>query len=108
MLNGASIRIGAEFGQNLNTKFENGTSMVASIGVNNVADKHEFMIEFAKNDSQWLTATVFGPNSDEVELRYRFFFSQSLNFDIRYRIRESRTDAIPTAYSTFIRATYSF
>lgn len=108
LLHGGSFRIGGELGQNLNTTFENGTNMVASIGVNNVADKHEFMIEFARNDSQWLTATVFAPNSDEIELRYRFFFSQNLNFDIRYRIRENRTDTNPTAYSTFLRATYSF
>tara|TARA_R110000868_G_scaffold383578_7_gene650664 strand:+ start:16604 stop:16960 length:357 start_codon:yes stop_codon:yes gene_type:complete len=74
MLNGGSLRIGAELGQNLTTSFSNGTSMITSIGVNNVAEKHEFMIEFAKNDSQWLTANVYSPNADEVELRYRFLF----------------------------------
>lgn len=108
LLNGGSFRIGAEIGQNLNSDFKDGTSMVASVGVNNVAEKHEFMIEFAKTDSQWLTATVFGPNSDEVELRYRYFYSKNLNFDFRYRIREARNNTIPTAYSTFLRTTYSF
>ena len=107
-LNGGSFRIAAELGQNLNAALDDGTSAVMSFGVNNVADKHEFMVEFTKTGSQWLTAPIYGPNSDEVEFRYRFFYSTNLNFDIRYRIRESRNSVIPTAYSTFIRATYSF
>jgi len=108
MLQGGSIRIAGELGQNLNTDFSDGTSAVASIGINNFAEKHEFMIEFAKTDSQWLTATSYGVNSDEVEFRYRFFYDVNLNFDVRYRIRDSRNDFFQTVYSTFFRATYSF
>ncbi len=108
LLNGGSFRIAGELGQNLNTEFSDGTSAVVSFGVNNFADQHEFMIEFAKTDAQWLTATAYRFNSDEVELRYRYFATRKLNFDIRYRIRESRSDIVPTQYSTFLRATYSF
>lgn len=107
-LKGGSIRVAGELGQNLNTDFKNGTSAIASIGINNYAEKHEFMIELASTDSQWLTATSYGTNSDEIEFRYRFFYDANLNFDIRYRIRESRSDFLPTIYSTFLRATYSF
>ncbi len=106
-LNGGSWRFAGEIGQNLNTDPENGTSLVVSAGVNKVADKHEFMVEFAKTGSQWLTAPVYGPDSDEVEFRYRYFISPKLNFDARYRIRDPRPDGIPTVYSTFLRLTYS-
>jgi hypothetical protein len=107
-LRGGSIRIAGELGQNLNTDFEDGTSAVVSIGINNYAEKHEFMVELASTDSQWLTATAYGLNSDEIEFRYRFFYDSNLNFDIRYRIREPRVDLFQTQYSTFLRATYSF
>lgn len=108
LLNGGSFRIAGELGQNVNTELKNGTSAVASVGINNFAEKHEFMIEFAKTGSQWLTATPFGANSDEVEFRYRYFATPKLNFDVRYRIREPRSDFASTVYSTFFRATYSF
>ncbi len=107
-LNGGSIRVAGELGQNLNTDFSDGTSAIISAGINNFAERHEFMVELASTDSQWLTATAFGVNSEEIEFRYRFFYDANLNFDIRYRIRESRFDIVPTQYSTFIRATYSF
>lgn len=107
LLKGGSFRIGGELGQNLNTNLKDGTSAVASIGINNFADKHEFMIEFAKTDAQWLTSTPYGVNSDEIELRYRYFISDKLNTEIRYRIREPRSDFIDTQYSTFLRLTYS-
>ena len=96
LLNGGSFRIAGELGQNLNTSFENGTSAVISFGVNNFADKHQFMIEFAKTDTQWLTANVYAPNADELELRYRYFITSDLNIDFRYRIRDSRNDLVPT------------
>lgn len=106
-LNGGSVRIAGELGQNINTAFENGTSAVTSFGINNFADHHEFMIEFASTDSQWLTSSAYGANSDEVEFRYRYVHGPKFNFDIRYRIRESRSDFIPTQYSTFLRFTFS-
>ncbi len=106
-LKGGSFRIAGELGQNLNTKFSDGTSAVASVGINNYAKKHEFMIELAMNDTQWLTGTSYSRNTDDIEFRYRYFFSDQLNFDVRYRIRDSRSDFIPTVYSTFFRLTYS-
>ncbi|MBR9918783.1 hypothetical protein GYB29_14165 [bacterium] len=108
VLKGGSFRIVGELGQNLNTEFKNGTSAVTSFGINKYAEKHELMVEFASTDSQWLTASPYGVNSEEIEIRYRFIFRSDLNFDIRYRIRESRSDIVPTQYSTFLRATYSF
>lgn len=108
VLKGGSFRIAGELGQNLNTEFKNGTSAVVSIGVNRFAQKHELMIEFAKTGSQWLTATNYAPNADEMEIRYRYFVTKKFNMDVRYRIRESRSDFTPTIYSTFFRATYSF
>ncbi len=107
-LQGGSFRIAAEAGQNLNTAFADGSILNLSFGVNNFADKHELMIEFTKTDSEWLTANVYGPNTDEVEIRYRYFFDKQFNIDFRYRIRESRNDFIPTNYNFFARATYSF
>jgi len=107
-LSGGSVRFAGEYGQNLNAEFADGSSFVASAGVNNVAGRHEFMVEFAATDSEWLTATVFAPDADEVEFRYRIFVNKAFNLDFRYRIRDFRTEGIPTAYSTFLRATYSF
>jgi len=108
-LKGGSIRIAGELGQNINTSFSEGTSLVASIGINNFAEKHEIMIEFAKNDSGWLIArNIYRPNADEMEIRYRFFATEKLAIDTRYRIRDFRTDGVATSYSTFLRATYSF
>lgn len=108
LLKGGSIRVAGELGQNLNTEFKNGTNAVVSIGVNKFAQKHELMIEFAKTGSQWLTATPYAPNADEMEIRYRYFVTKKFNIEVRYRIRESRNEFIATNYSTFFRATYSF
>ncbi len=108
-LRGGSIRVSGELGQNVNAALSDGTSMVASVGINNFAEKHEIMIEFVKTDSEWLTArNIYRPNADEMEIRYRFFFSSKWAFDARYRIRDSRTDGVVNTYSTFLRATYSF
>ncbi len=108
-LRGGSIRVAGELGQNVNTSFSDGTSMVASIGINNFAEKHEIMIEFAKNDSGWLIArNIYRPNADEMEIRYRFFATEKLAIDARYRIRDFRADGEVNSYSTFLRATYSF
>ncbi len=107
VLNGGSIRIAGELGQNLNTSFDKGTIVVASFGVNNVADKHEFMVEFAKSDRDWLLANVYGLNTDEVEFRYRFFILDNLNFDARFRIRDFRDPINSTNRNLFIRLTYS-
>ncbi|MEQ9308425.1 MAG: hypothetical protein RLN90_03160 [Balneolaceae bacterium] len=108
-LKGGSIRIAGELGQNVNTAFSEGTSMVASIGINNFAKKHEIMIEFAKNDSGWLIArNIYVPNADEMEVRYRFFATEKLAIDARYRIRNPRADGVVNSYSTFLRATYAF
>ena len=108
LLKGGSWRIAGELGQNLSTSFENGTMAIVSVGVNGVAEKHEFMVEFVSNDSQWLLANVYAANGEEVEFRYRFFATENLNFDARYRIRSSNNPAVPHFYNTFIRATYSF
>ncbi len=108
-LRGGSIRVAGEFGQNLNTSIEDGTSITTSVGINNFADKHEIMIEFVKTDSEWLIArNIYRPDADEMEIRYRFFFSEKWAFDARYRIRDFRTDGVVNSYSTFLRATYSF
>tara|TARA_R110001599_G_scaffold69410_3_gene195398 strand:- start:172772 stop:173845 length:1074 start_codon:yes stop_codon:yes gene_type:complete len=108
LLKGGSFRIVGELGQNLNTSFSDGTSAVASFGINNFAEKHEFMVELAMNDSQWLTGTAYARNTDDIEFRYKYIFSDKLNFDMRYRIRDSRNDFNPIFYSTFFRLTYSF
>lgn len=108
-LRGGSIRVAGEFGQNLNASLEDGTSLVASIGINNFAEKHEIMIEFTKTDSEWLIArNIYRPNADELEIRYRFFATDKLAFDARYRIRDFRTEGVVNSYSTFLRATYAF
>lgn len=108
VLQGGSFRIAAEAGQNLNADLDEGSILNISLGVNNFSDKHELMFEFTKTDPEWLTANVYGPNSDELEIRYRYFFNKKLNIDFRYRIRESRNDLIPTNYNFFARASYSF
>ncbi len=108
-LRGGSIRVAGEFGQNLNTSFDNGTSMVTSVGINNFARQHEIMIEFAKTDNEWfLPRNIYRAGADEMEIRYRFFFSEKWAFDARYRIRDFRTEGVVNSYSTFLRATYSF
>jgi hypothetical protein len=107
-LQGGSLRVAGEIGQNLNTAFEDGTSIVASVGVHNFAGKHQLMIEFAKTDPQWLTVNVYAPNADEMEIRYRYLITKKFNIDFRYRIREPRNDLAPTNYNFFARATYSF
>lgn len=108
LLNGGSFRIAGEAGQNLNSgNFQNGNILNLSLGIHNYAEKHQFMVEFTKTGSDWLTANVYAPNADEIEIRYRFFFSKKLNIDFRYRIRESRNELIGTNYNFFARATYS-
>ena len=107
-LNGGSFRVAAELGQNLNAAFEDGNSAVLSFGIHNFAEKHQFMVEFAKTGSDWLTANVYAPNADELEFRYRYFITNDLNIDFRYRIRDSRSDLVNTNYNFFARATYSF
>lgn len=108
LLKGGSFRIAGELGQNLSTSTDKGTMGVLSVGVNNVAEQHEFMLEFAKTDREWLLANVYARNGEEIELRYRFFASKNLNFDARYRARVSRVDNAAYAYSTFLRINYSF
>lgn len=109
LLSGGSFRIHGEYGQNLTaTDFADGVIAVASVGVNNVADQHEFMIEFAKTGTQWGMANVFAPNADEVELRYRFFATNRLWFDTRYRVRSPRIDGIPNIHGFFLRANFSY
>jgi hypothetical protein len=108
-LRGGSIRVAGELGQNLNTSFDNGTSMVTSIGINNFADQHEIMIEFAKTDTEWfLPRNIYRAGADEMEIRYRFFYSAKWAFDTRYRIRDFRANGVATSYSMFLRATYAF
>ena len=108
VLNGGSFRIAAELGQNLNTSVEKGNSAVLSFGIHNYADQHQIMIEFGKTGSDWLTPNVYGPNTDELEIRYRYLITDDLNIDFRYRIRDSRSDLVDTSYNFFARATYSF
>lgn len=108
-LRGGSIRVAGEFGQNLNAALDEGTSIVASVGINNFAEKHEIMIEFTKTDSQWLIArNIYRPDADEMEIRYRFFATEKLAIDARYRIRDPRADGVGNSYSTFLRATIGF
>ncbi len=107
LLNGGSFRVSGELGQNLNTKFSDGSVIATSVGVYNVAERHNLMVELSRNDQDWLTAP-YATNSDELEIRYRFVISKKLSMDARYRARNSRTFGIPKTYSTFIRATYSF
>ena len=104
---GGSFRIAAEAGQNVNAaEFGDGTILNLSFGVNNFADQHEIMIEFTKIGAEWQTANVYAPNADEMEIRYRYFFSKKFNIDFRYRIRDSRYDFVDTNYNAFARATY--
>ena len=107
LLNGGSIRVSGELGQNLNTKFSDGSVIATSVGVYDVAERHNLMIELSRNDQDWLTSP-YATNSDEFEMRYRVVLSKKLSIDARYRIRNSLTSDIPNTYSTFVRATYSF
>lgn len=107
-LNGGSFRVAAELGQNLNADISDGNSMNLSFGVNNFADKHEFMVEFTKVGPEWLTANVYSPNADEMEIRYRYFVNSKMFVDFRYRIRENRSDLIDTNYNFFGRINYKF
>ncbi|MDR9415251.1 MAG: hypothetical protein RI564_03125, partial [Gracilimonas sp.] len=63
---------------------------------------------FTKIGSEWQTANVYAPNADEMEIRYRYFITNDLNIDFRYRIRDFRADLVDTNYNFFARATYSF
>ncbi len=107
ILQGGSFRIAGELSQNLNADLSEGTSAIISAGVNRFAEKHEFMIEFSRTDRFWLTASTYNPNTDEIELRWRFRPTNKLWFDARWRARVNDNDALPYAYSTFIRANYS-
>lgn len=107
LLDGGSIRIGAELSQNIATDIADGTNAIISAGINRYAGKHDFMIEFSRTDRDWLTATTYAPNNDELELRYKIHLSNKFNIDARYRVRVPDSGAT-YAYSTFIRATYSF
>lgn len=108
LLQNGSFRIAGELGQNLSTGIQDGTIAIASIGVNNVADKHEFMIEFASTDREWLLANAYARGGEEVEFRYRIFINKNLNFDTRYRVRSSKINNAPNIHGAFLRLNYSF
>lgn len=107
VLHGGSVRIAGEFGQNLSSKLEDGTIAVASVGVNKFADKHDLMVELASTDAQWLLANAYAQGGEEIEVRYKYFISNTLAFDTRYRIRHFG-DGTPNNHGAFFRLTYSF
>ncbi len=106
-LKGGTYRIAGELNQNINTKFSEGTNAIISAGINRFGGKHDLMLEFSRTDTDWLLATSYAPNNDELELRYRVFPADKIWFDIRYRIRVNDNPNVPYAYSTFIRLNYS-
>lgn len=108
LLRNGSIRIAGELGQNLSTDFEDGTIAIASVGINNFADQHEFMVEFATTDAEWLLANAYARGGKEIELRYRYFITKNLNFDTRYRVRNFNETGIPNVHGAFFRLNYSF
>lgn len=107
-LQGGSIRVAGEVGQNLNTEISKGNIAVASVGIYNYAGKHQLMVELAKTGEQWLMANVYAPRADEFELRYRFLATKKVWFDARYRIRDFRATDKSTVYGTFVRMNVKF
>ncbi|MFN1835957.1 hypothetical protein AB2B38_011900 [Balneola sp. MJW-20] len=108
LLRGGSFRIAGELGQVVTTDFQDGTIAVISAGINNFADRHEFMVEFTTGDRDWLHASNYAPATDEMEIRYRIFLTGNFQMDTRYRVRVPHNENLPYQYSTFIRATYTF
>ncbi len=106
-LDGGSIRISGEFSQNLISEFSDGTNAILTAGINRFASKHDLMIEFSRTDPEWLIATTYAPSNDEMELRYRFYASNKIWLDARYRVRVKDNPAIPYRYSTFLRLNYT-
>lgn len=107
LLNDGSFRVTGELGQNLTTKFSDGSVLSTSFGVYDVDNRHTLMVEFSRNDRDWLTAP-YPTNSDVFELRYSLSITSKLKMDARYQIRSSRNTGVDNNYSSFIRATYVF
>jgi hypothetical protein len=106
LLKGGSWRFAGEIGYNIQGPVDEGTIFNASVGVNSFAKKHNLMIEFTKVGDEWISANVYGPNTDEMEIRYIFKYNSKIKIESRLRVRDFRNDG--TAYSTFIRGTYKF
>src|SRR5690554_166848 len=107
LLNNGSFRVTGELGQNLSTKFSDGSVLSTSFGVYDVDNRHTLMIELSRNDRDWLTAP-YPINSDIFELRYSLSITSKLTMDARYKISSYRSTGVDNTYSSFIRATYVF
>lgn len=116
LLRNGSFRIAGELGQNISGQnlsagfydLKDGTIAIVSIGINNFADQHEFMVEFATTDREWLLANAYARGGKEVEFRYRYFINKDLSFDTRYRVRHFSGTGTPNVHGAFFRLTYSF
>lgn len=106
ILNGGSLRIAGELGQNFNNSLSDGTNAIISVGVNRYSDKHDLMVEFSRTDSDWLTGTAYAASTEEMEIRYKYHINNKMNIDARYRARQSdfSNDLV---FSSFVRLTYS-
>lgn len=106
LLKGGSWRIAGEIGYNSQGPFDEGTIFNASVGMNSFATKHNLMVEFTKVGDEWISANVYGPNTDEMEIRYIYQLNSRIKIESRLRVRDFRNDSI--VYGTFLRGTYKF
>lgn len=107
LLNGGSFRVTGELGQNVMTRFEDGTAGSASVGAYNVSDIHNIIAEFTFNDREYLNSP-FPLASNNLEVRYGISVLPALKLEARYQISSYDITGAENTYSTFFRATYTF
>ena len=54
---------------------------------NGLSGRHRLGVLYGQAEPQWLISTSFRPNNTLSEVRYRYTFSERLNFEVRYRFR---------------------
>ena len=72
---------------------------------NGLTDRHRIGVLYGQTEPQWLVSSSFRPNNTMSEVRYRFTFSQRLNFEARYRFR---TDLFRPAGAEYTRQDRDF
>jgi hypothetical protein len=87
------------------------TSWQVAIYLNNAYGRHSLGALYGRADPHWVISSSHRPNNTMSEVRYRFVFTERLNFEFRYRLRTDlfkRTGAAFTQRDNDIYARFTW
>jgi hypothetical protein len=87
------------------------TAWQVAVYLNNAFARNSFGVLYGQADPHWVISSSFRPNNTMSEFRYRFVFSDRLNFEFRYRLRTDlfrRTGAAFTQRDNDIYARFTW